>query len=373
MGTIVLHAGMPKAGSTSVQDWLKAEVESLRELGVLVAEASKSGSTSVHVRPYEMGPRGISSGQFVDEYRSLGRKKVVIDRFLDELEHLADRWPIVVLSAEQLAILLSPRDDQFVKGLQALTGRHKVRVAYYVRPQHTSLVAAWIQAGFRTGSSPSLYFTRQAQRLHYLRTVDEIHLLAPDIDFRVRPFRTDLLHGGSVVPDFAHHILDIAEPEVDEVWSNRGFPLDLVNLLRFAPDALAWQTPDPKKPRRRFDTYTLLKQLRPYIHSWDIPESTSATDGRSVVHRFAYDAFEVENRELIRREGWPTDAFIDEPPVGFSGELEQVDHLWDPGPPSHERTMLFLALRQITKMKPRVAAARNASSTLEPSAEQLDG
>jgi hypothetical protein len=87
--------------------------------------------------------------------------------------------------------------------LDDLANRMRVRVAYYVRPQHTALEAAWRQWGFRSGLSPSAFLDKRLNSLRYHHTYVHVTEAAPGVEFTMCPFHRDLLIGGDAVVDFA--------------------------------------------------------------------------------------------------------------------------------------------------------------------------
>ena len=142
--------------------------------------------------------------------------------------------------------------------LEELARAHSVRVAYYVRPQHSWLESAWLQWGFRDRRPPDVWLRRQRSRLEYLQISDAIRRSAPHLSFEMRPFRSDLLEGGHVVSDFAGVFLgldDLAPTVTRERWSNRSIPLEMAILLREAPRGLFWSNMHDNK------TFYPLKRL----------------------------------------------------------------------------------------------------------------
>ena len=334
MGTIVLHAGMPKAGSTSIQSWLAADAVSLRDQGVRIAVATDRGSHQVRVIPYESG--SVLSGDFLYGYLGFGRDAGVLGRFIDGLDQVARDAPITVVSAEGFANFFAPLDAQFVGALDQLASSHDVRVAYYVRPQHTSMEAAWRQWGFRIASPPSEYLEAWAAHIDYLATLDAVREVAPRVRFEVRPFRPDLLLGGEVVTDFSRHFLGV-EPTVPATHENEGLSLDVVNILRSAPPGLLWDTPHDN---RRLD------RLRPILNAVDLPPSAAADRSKVVLQAHCHHRFEPGNRTLIDRLAWATPSFV--PPVAAGGadplgtqDLSVLDALWSEPDDALARQLLF--------------------------------
>jgi hypothetical protein len=228
--------------------------------------------------------------------------------------------------------------------LDALARAHSVRVAYYVRPQHSWLESAWLQWGFRDSRPPDLWLRRQQSRLAYLQISDEVRRAAPHLSFEMRPFRMDLLDGGNVVSDFARVILglrDLAPGATPQRWSNRSIPLEMAILLRDAPRGMFWSNMHDNK---RF--YPLKKM----ILQWKIPQTEAADRSRRVLQRYAHATFESDNQRLVKELGWNTDYFV--PPTDGSEEasdagLAELNVLWRSAASEAERQILYCALQQL--------------------------
>ena len=63
-------------------------------------------------------------------------------------------------------------DEPFLRALDALGGEHTVRVAYYVRPQHTAIESWWCEAGFRQPADRARRCRASRGELHYLQTLE---------------------------------------------------------------------------------------------------------------------------------------------------------------------------------------------------------
>lgn len=319
---------MPKAGSSSIQAWLErnsSKLESDFEVCVLAARIDPrlSPARSVQLVPHKSGT--VNSGGLIHLYvRPHTDKDALTLNFFEQLEARAARNRVVVVSAEALAQPFWKLDRRFLRGFEDLSRRHLVRVAYYVRPQHTALEAAWRQWGFRTGEAPSEYLAHRSKQLHYFDTYSAVREHAPGVSFEPRPFRSDLLGPGGPVGDFVSRFLDIDESALPSPsdWTNRGLPLDVVNVLRSLPPSLLWSS---LHSNRR------LNALKRALACVDIPESVEARRSRAVLQSFCHEAFEDGNQRLIAALGWEAAAFV--PLVSAEGltapaDLSSLDELW---------------------------------------------
>lgn len=340
MATIIIHAGMPKTGSTSVQRWIAVNADRIREsygVHTVVAtnQTTHNPTKRVHVEPFRSGR--LNSGLFTYSWIAQDRASGFARSFIAELASEADAFPTVLITAEALAVPFWMLDDAFLLALDDVASRHEVRVAYYVRPQHTAIEAMWREDGCRYGKSPSTYVVEQSNRsFHHLRTLDGVQQRAPHVRFEVRPFRADLLVGGGPVEDFARTFLSINEP-CPNVHENVGLPLELVNVLRRAPVGVFWANGVEQYPRRK---------LRAALEGVTLSESPKIQRSRLILRQHCHEVFEPENQELIRRLGWNTSDFV--PPsdaLDSRWSLAELNNLWAPDASDAELALFFTALR----------------------------
>lgn len=344
MGTVLIHAGMPKAGSSAVQDWLRKRRELLAEQGVdLLAVKVDREAGAVEVVPYRSGH--VNSGVVIEMMRQNRERRMDLARaFVEGLERRAEGGDTVVITSEAFAQPFWQGDETVLGLLNDLAKRHRVVVGYYVRPQHTALEAAWRQWGFRTPRSPAEYVSHRAGQLDYRATLETVAQLAPSIDFRMRPFRRDLLEGNDVVDDFATHVLGVRRPDsTNDSDANVGLPLELVNLLAEAPPGLLGASPHDN---RRF---RVVKEL---LAGVTVETAANVTRGQEVLQRWCHDRFEEGNLELVSQLGWPTDSFV---PAVLPGPvpIDRLDRLWRPEASPMERWALFQFLDEALACRER--------------------
>jgi hypothetical protein len=347
MGVIVLHAGMSKTGTSSIQHWLAQHVESLGERGinaVRVVQRSREAPVSV-VRSTRDNAK---STPLVDGLKLTEPADIRVDalrRVLELVATEADRDGVVVISNEGYETLFQHDVPEFRQALDAVADAHTVRVAYYVRPQHGWLEAAWRQWGFRHTQQPSAWLRRQEPKIRYGRTLAIVREEAPCISFEVRPCRRDLLVGGDVVQDFAKVFLGLDDPPLagsEDAWANRGFPLEVSILLRYAPAGAFWSSLHDNKT---------LDRLREFVLRWQLPETEPIARSRKILQQYCYQTFEPENLQLIEELGWQTPNFVS--PVGGEWRgacapgLDQLDELWTPHASEAEREVVFSAFRDL--------------------------
>lgn len=361
MASIILHAGMPKAGSSAIQRWLG----SLRDDPIqgLTPVVVRIGSPPVALSVQRHTAGTTNSGVVVEEMRRAGDDAThVVHQLMSGLDDAAQRHGRIVLSGEALSQPFWQKDRGFLDVLDQLARSHAVVVVYYVRPQDTALEAAWRQWGFRSNLPPERYVRHRAAQMDYLDTLRSVRQAAPHIDFRMRPFRRDLLSGGDVVSDFANHGLGHTLPTAGEEWnSNLGLPLDVVNLLAVAPSGLLGNSPHDN---RRF---TVVKTA---LADTDIPTSTAAAEGRTILRAWAYERFEASNHELIRELGWDTDHFIS-PELDTVGDLSQLDACWRPRASEAELATFFGLFKEFVLSTEHHSAPAEQLRALEQKVDEM--
>ncbi|HTK14908.1 MAG TPA: hypothetical protein VL769_00835 [Acidimicrobiia bacterium] len=336
MAEIVIHAGMPKTGSTSLQRWLVDNAERLRtEYGIqiLVANGTRRDPTGrLQLEPYESG--NVNSGLVAEGWGLTTFAPEVPLHFLAELGDLATQFSSVLLTGEGLSRFLWTANEQVLGGFQDLARRHTVRVAYYVRPQHTALEAMWREDGFLRSPGPRQAIIYRLRQLHYLQTLEALATHAPDLDFVMCPFRSDLLVRGNVIDDFATRFLGIEE-ECPRIEINRSLPLRLVNVLRSAPDGVFRSGETELYPRAK---------LRRVAARLDLPSTPEIRRSRRILQRFCHEEFEAENQNLIRQLSWPTNSFVPNVKLDEPWDISELDTLWTPTESSSELADLYRQL-----------------------------
>jgi len=345
MGRIVLHAGMPKTGSSSIQGWLRDSDEQLRaEWGVtpLRARVHPSGDLRLIVNDDRKLVNAGKVFQLYEERRS--ERAAIVAEFLGRLDRKARSHGTVVISAERFADWFWQRDEMFAGAIDELAAAHELEIAYYVRPQHTALEAAWRQWGFRDDAPPSEFLAARSEHFDYLGTLAFMHDAAPRVRFTPRPFRRDLLAGGNVVVDFARAFLgiELASAHDPELWRNRGLPLELVNALHGVPPGTFWEIDVAEQVN------PVLDQLRALTADLDLPTSDEIRLSRLVLQQACHERFEPDNLRLIAELGWETDEWVPavQEEVG-EATFERLDELWRPRASAAELEVLRGALAEL--------------------------
>lgn len=342
MGTIVLHVGMPKTGTTSLQTWLGAHAaDLLREHDIAVVhEVGRGGEARLEHYRGGLGPASLNYCFRYDMARRASDASTVSSlarTLMAELDRMAGTSSRVVMTSEALAPLLYLSDEAFLASLGELAESHRVVVALYVRPQDGALEARWRQWGYSSDLAPSAWIRVEAEHLRHRQAYEGIGTALPHVDLVVRPFVRDLLVGGDVITDFADQVLGIGLAEPARLNANPTLPLDLAILLRRAPADVLKLAADGAMGQMA---------LSELAQTWNVPESDEARRSREVLRGFATQEFEADNRLLADALGWPIDEFVPAPPPGPYA-LEELDDLWSPRASPTELEFLYCAIREL--------------------------
>ena len=341
MAVIVLHAGMPKTGSTTLQLWLAQHQPLLAERGIRVRRLvpGEMQGTILAVPPGAVDARSRLVGH------DPATRRDVVRRLCEKIAEEAATAEMLVVTSEAYEVFFNSAGWRAVLDeFDSLASSHSVRVAYYVRPQHAWLESAWLQWGFRNSVDPDVWIRSQRRRLDYLATLDVVQSTLSEVSFEMRPFRADLLEGGHVVTDFARAFLGIDDAPIDAVsasWLNKSLPVEVAMLLRHAPPGAFWSEMRDNKR---------LNSLKRLIDGWRLPPTEAVIRARELLHRYAYTTFEPGNQQLRSRLGWDTEHFI--PPIdGVDGaaavDLEAINTLLTSTASAAEREIVFRALQEV--------------------------
>jgi hypothetical protein len=347
---VVIHAGMGKAGSTSIQEWLRVRGARLRaESGIATLVATVDGDGALAVVPHERGSTNSIEviGRILDRPDDRDR---VLDAFVSGLAAAADRFGTVVLSSETFARPIAYGDEDLVRRLDDLAGGHEVAVAYYVRPQHRALESGWRHWRSNRETRPSEFIARIDRELHHRATLEFVRAHAPRVAFEMRPCRPDLLRGGDVVSDFATTVLGLVPDETMQGYrENAGVPVEVATALTALP------RPHPWPPTRDPLVLDTVKEL------WAGAEpaaSARAALARDVLQQACHDRYEPANRELIALLGWETDSWVPPVPGVTDASFDRMDELWRTEASAAELELLQRSLGALVDTRRELDALR---------------
>jgi hypothetical protein len=341
MATVVLHAGMPKAGSSAIQQFLHRNataIEADTGTRLLVFRRAQDGDPG-GLQPYTRG--SINSGAVWFRFLISNRDPAVFETFFRDLDRAARGHERVLLTSEAFASPIAELEPSFLAGLARLGETHEVHVAYYVRAQHESLEAGWRQWGFRSDSTPGEYLRRRERTLDYDATREGFADQVPGCSFDMRPYVRHPDRPSALIDDFAAHYLpglsDMVTMPAAAV--NPGLPLDVINVLRYAPRGLFWESQDDNAS---------LRAMKELFAGAELVDSTPVVASRERLHRMCHERFEAGNRRVARTMGWTQEGLIAPPPTTglVDDDYDFLDELWDSRLDARAREQLFTALRR---------------------------
>lgn len=301
----MIHAGLPKTGSTAVQHWILDHARTLRERG-LTPITDPAGDLT-RFEPID-GHRFASTNAFLLAYeqtrKTNGRENAMRDvarQFATAVGAAADEHGDVLVSAEGFGTLLGRRDPIFFGTLDELAARHPVRFVVYLRPQAGALVSRYRQWGFRSELRPTEWANEQIEELDHAAQADWLATTAPRVTFTPRPYVPALLPAGDVVADFAALV---GHPDLTgrEERANPGISLDLAILLRHAPaEVLATPGDGAMETGRRRLT------LAAVTADWELAPSPNAEAATRAFECLVDERLGAGNRRFAARFDWPED------------------------------------------------------------------
>ena len=336
---LFLHIGHSKVASTSIQDFLEANLDSLRAKGFLVADndfafPEKGAAAANPVGALEqLKDQGEAGAQ---------RIQACLRELHARLTTKGSGFDKAVISAENLC------NPGFSTAFAPALEPFDVRLIYYVRRQDEWLISAWKQWGVKVGKSLDEFCLEGTKTRYPAFTVSLQRWEPYATQVRLKPLHKSALHQGGVTQDFAHAIgLDATEFHHPGI-RNASFDASVLEVLRFSPHL--FQHRDDDRIFHFLETF-LSKEIEPM-------RSLLTTDARSKLHAY----FEAENRALHSRF-FPETSFD----AIYGNRASDAE---SPMPPTSELMMRFLGLqlRGIMDLQNRVVELERKLAQTQPKA-----
>lgn len=276
--TLYLHIGHSKVASTSIQDFLEANLEALRDRGYLVADLE-----------FQFPTTGKSAANPVGE---LERLKDLGDAGANEVAnrmralHAAltakgSRFDKAIISAENLC------NPGFAEMFATTLDLFDVRLIYYIRRQDEWLISAWKQWGVKVGKSLDDFCLEGTATRYPAFTVCLKRWEKFAASVHLKPLHKSALSEGSVTKDFARAIAMPPHGLHHPGIRNASFDASVLEVLRFSPHL--FQHRDDDRMFRFLESF-LSKEVEPM---------RSILTHETKLRLFQY--FETENRSLHAR------------------------------------------------------------------------
>lgn len=344
MATILIHAGMPKTGSTSLQNWFLQTVDPIREMAGF--QLVREDDWLAGVQPLVPAKGGLTSASngfvvAVDAARRHDKEELIPDLCAGHIEQLAaaaDRHGDIFLTSEAFAGLIVEQVDAWGERLNDLAASHRVAVVLYFRPQHEALESRWRQWGYHCGLEAEEFVRRQLEQLDYAAHLDHFASIAPQVEVMARPYGPEFQ--SDVVADFATEVFGAPElAPTETIRANPSISLDLSILLHGAPHDVVSLDAEGSDLGRRQVT------IAQVTADWESGLSARAGEVRQQWLALS-QRYREGNDRIAARCGWGDAEFV--PPTDLSGSVEAVAALLtanDIDPVARE--MVQLAVRDL--------------------------
>lgn len=213
MQKLVIHAGFPKAGSTTIQGALRRNAERLLDQSIYLFGPDLEIS-------FDKIWRGIPSWTL----ESMRSKGGIAEKIQDQLSRIDEG--LAVLSAENLG---SERFPCFFEGLDKSID---IEIIFYFRPYHTSLPSCWQQWGTKEGVPLEKYLKRSFDTgwPNYLIVLERWKESLPNAAITVVPFTKNAMIEGNPASDFFSRI-GVSGAHEAYAHSNGSYDYSLIDLV----------------------------------------------------------------------------------------------------------------------------------------------
>ena len=312
--TLYLHIGHSKVASTSIQDFLEANLDALRDRGYVVADLEFQFPTT--------GGQAANPVGELERLKAMGEAGAheVAKRMRTlhaELTAKGSRFDKAVISAENLC------NPGFAELFASTLDLFDVKLVYYIRRQDEWLISAWKQWGVKAGKSLDEFCLEGTATRYPAFTVCLKRWEKFAASVHLKPLHKSALSEGSVTKDFARAIAMPAHGLHHPGIRNASFDASVLEVLRFSPHL--FQHRDDDRMFRFLESF-LSKEIEP-MRACLAPATL----------RKLHDFFESENRGLHSRF-FPDTNFGTLFGVGNLGDVEAL-------PTSDELVLRFLGLQ----------------------------
>ena len=205
----LVHIGLPKTGSSSIQQFLWLNREALAARGLRYARFNPRLGSQMELAATALALSGAAvpqgTGRLVLGLRGDGDDAALAARFLDWLDTQRAGWPEArfVASSEHLQAWL--HRPAFIRALDSFLGERFTSVEYllYLRPQADLLLSSYSER-IRRGEALSLarHLDERPRALDFDAIVTRWEEALGAGRLHLRLLHPDALTGGALIPDF---------------------------------------------------------------------------------------------------------------------------------------------------------------------------
>lgn len=216
MTKLVLHIGTEKTGTTSIQNFLKRNIDQLKRNGVYVPQTPMLWDGNHRWIPLLANNNGFSDDFVVslnfndeeDRRQKISKKR---KQFIDECQSAKITCNTIVLSSEHIHSRL--KTPQEIERLQNLVKEfaHEIVVVIYIRDPLKTAVSL-LSTAIKFGSTSRTLPSPSAEYFNYIcnhgQTISLWEECFPGAKIAVRKFDRSCLAKGDVVMDFCSQFID---------------------------------------------------------------------------------------------------------------------------------------------------------------------
>lgn len=176
---MVIHCGMTKTGSTTIQTVLRNHAETLSEHGLTtLVDSCDSASGQVYLpdastflEPSARGSSLININSFYYQYRrrranaGVGSAQRILGRLKEAILEKADTRGTVVVSGESLEASLAYRDDLLANVLQELADSVDVELVVFTRAVEDHVLSSWQEFSWARGEPLDVWIGKYRDRV----------------------------------------------------------------------------------------------------------------------------------------------------------------------------------------------------------------
>ena len=213
---LILHIGTEKTGTTSIQNFLKTNIDQLKKNGVFVPQTPMTGNGNhrwiqLFANYDEFSDEFVVSRYFKHEEN---RKEKIFHKkkqFIDECQSAANVCNTLILSSEHLQSRL--RTLKQIQRLRNLVEEvaDKILIVIYIRDplkMAVSRLSTAIKSGGAQRVLPPPSLKSFEHVYNHCQTINRWKECFPDAKILVRRFERSLLEKGDVVIDFCSQVID---------------------------------------------------------------------------------------------------------------------------------------------------------------------
>lgn len=209
---VIVHIGMPKTGTTTIQSWLYANVRALADQGIYVnrlplTRARAFEHVEVGICQFDRAGALLPNKRmrYVFGIKTLEDQARVAARYTEKFAAAMGkaRAETVILSAEDIGLATKTPEQAAALGDWLGQFFDEVRILVYVRRQEELLASSYSQI-LKTGLAPTFdqVFERRKKRNYFKMLKVWTDVLGDDA-LTVRLFERDAMQDGDLLTDFA--------------------------------------------------------------------------------------------------------------------------------------------------------------------------